>query len=250
MKVVILAGGFGTRLSELTKKIPKPMIKIYGKPILEHILNIYVSYGFNNFLIATGYKSEIIVNYFKKYKKKGTSYKLRGLKKTLNIKFINTGINTMTGGRLKKLEKYFDKKNNEKFMFTYGDGLSNINLNLLKKFHIKNNKIATVSAVRPLSRYGVLKVKKNLALSFEEKKPIMTSWINGGFFIFNSKIFKFIKNKKTVLEKHPLQSLAKKRHLAAFKHEGFWHSFDTKRDIDLINSKFNKKKFLSLIYKN
>ena len=160
-------------------------------------------------------------------------YKLKSINHEIKINFISTGINTMTGGRIKKLSK---KIKNENFMVTYGDGLANINLKKLEKFHIKHKKIATVTAVRPLSRYGILDIKNNSVMSFKEKMKLNYGWINGGFFIFKSNIFKFLKSNTTVLEKFPLESLAKKGQLKAFLHEGFWYSIDTKRDKENLES--------------
>ena len=238
MKVVILAGGKGSRISEYTKKIPKPMIKIKDKPILLHIINIYANQNFTNFYIATGYKSKIIIDYFKKFKLSKNFYKIGENKKIIKINFINTGLNSMTGGRLRRLKKYFKK--NENFMLTYGDGVSNINLKKLKKFHLKKRKIATLTAVRPLSKYGVLNINGSLALSFKEKKQINTGWINGGFFVFNYKIFKYLKKDQTVLEKNPLESISKKRELSAFKHKGYWQCVDTKRDKESLEGSIKK----------
>ena len=233
IKTVILCGGLGTRLSEETKIIPKPMVKIGNIPILCHILNIYSKYGFNDFLLATGYKSKIIENFFKKRK---SNY---------NVKTIYTGKNTLTGGRLLRLKKYFKK--NETFMLTYGDGVSNQNIKELLKFHLKNKKIATVTAVRPPVRFGELSINKNFVKSFKEKPQITGSWINGGFFVFNYEIFKFIKGDSVMLEKYPLEKLSKKKQLIAYKHKGFWQCMDTMRDKKYLNSliKSNKAKWIT-----
>ena len=238
MKVVILAGGKGSRISELTRKIPKPMIKIKGIPMLLHIINIYLSQGFNQFYIATGYKSSVIKNYFKKFKIKKNYYNIFD-KKKVGIIFINTGLSTMTGGRLKRLKEYLK---NESFMLTYGDGMANVNLKRLQKFHLNRKRVGTVTAVRPLSKYGILDISKNLALSFKEKKQLNVGWINGGYFVFNYKIFNYLKNDKTVLEKMPLETLAKKRQLNAYKHDGFWQCVDTKRDKDYLENSINTNK--------
>ena len=215
MKVVILAGGLGTRLSEYTKTIPKPMVLVNGKPIIVRIMNFYSKYGFKNFYIALGYKGEIIKKYFKN-KKFGW-----------NIHLIDTGKNTMTGGRLKRLTKYLK---NEDFMMTYGDGLSNINLKKLLFFHKQNKKLVTISAVRPPARFGYLKISGNTVNYFKEKSNTDNGWINGGFFVMNPKFLKLIKNDKTYLEREPLEKLTKKKQLAAFKHKGFWQCMDTLRD--------------------
>lgn len=228
MKIVILCGGKGTRLSEETIKIPKPMVKIGTKPILIHIMNFYELYGFNDFILATGYKQNIIRDYFKKNK----NFKM--------VRVVNTGQNTLTGGRLLRLKKYFNR--NENFMLTYGDGVTNLNLKNLVKFHRKNNKIATVTAVKPPVKFGELKIKKSLVKQFEEKPQSSAGWINGGFFVLNSKIFKYIKNDSTMLEREPLKKLVKLKQLVAYKHSGFWKCMDTLRDKVLLNQILKKKK--------
>ena len=215
MKVILLAGGFGTRLSEYTKIIPKPMVNIAGKPMLLHIMKLYAKYGFKDFYIALGYKGEIIKKFFNK---KFFDW---------NINFVETGKNTMTGGRLKRLKKYIGK---ETFMMTYGDGLSNINLKKLLKFHKKNKKLVTLTAVRPPARFGAIKLKGQYANYFKEKSRLDEGWINGGFFVMEPEFLKLIKNDNTYLEKEPLEKVTKKRQLAAFRHEGFWQCMDTKRD--------------------
>tara|TARA_B100001063_G_C16694572_1_gene519010 strand:+ start:458 stop:1156 length:699 start_codon:yes stop_codon:yes gene_type:complete len=229
MKVIILCGGKGTRLSEETKKIPKPMVKIGNYPILEHIINIFTKYGYKDFIFALGYKKEIIINYFKK-KKFGK----------LNIKLINTGKKTLTGTRIKKLKKYLG--NDENFFLTYGDGVSNINLNKLLKFHLKNNKIATVTAVRPPARFGEIFLKKNKVKKFDEKNQIRSGWINGGFFVFNKKILNYIPKKDCMLEKEPMVKLVKNKQLNAYKHYSFWQCMDTLRDKELLNKIWKSKK--------
>ena len=228
MKTVILAGGYGSRFYEKTKSIPKPMIKIGGKPIIEHIIDIFVKYGHKDFLICGGYKQNIIKNYFKKYKKR------------INVKIINTGLKTMTGGRLKRLTKYL--LNEKYFFFTYGDGVSDINLNKLLKFHIRKKKIATVSAVIPPGRYGVLNIKNSYVKKFSEKKKGGDGYINGGFFVLSPKVLKYIKNDCTVWENQPMDALSKKNQLVAFKHNGFWHSMDTHRDKKILEEIFKNKK--------
>lgn len=239
MKVVILAGGKGSRIFEFTKKLPKPMIKISGKTILEHIIFIYSKQSFKDFYILTGYKGNIIRKYFDKFKLKKNLYKLKNLNQKIHINFISTGINTMTGGRIKLLSKII---NNENFMMTYGDGLANVDLKKLKKFHLQHKKIATVTAVRPLSRYGILNLKGNSVSSFKEKLKLNYGWINGGFFVFKSSIFKYLKSKKTILEKEPLETLAQKGQFKAFKHKKFWYSIDTKRDKENLEILIKNKK--------
>jgi glucose-1-phosphate cytidylyltransferase len=216
MKVVILCGGLGSRLTEETKIKPKPMVKIYDKPILIHIMYSYYKYGFNQFILATGYKSSYIKNYFNKKKF------------PFKIKIIYTGKNTMTGGRLLRLKKLFKEK--EDFMLTYGDGLSNHNLLKLVKFHKTNKKIATLTAVRPPVRFGELSIKNILVTSFKEKQQFNDKWINGGFFVFNYKIFNYIKNDQIMLEREPLSKLSKNKQLMAYKHKGFWQCMDNMRD--------------------
>ena len=218
MKAVILAGGKGTRLAEYTKLIPKPMVKIKGKPIITYIIKHFYKYGVREIYIASGYKHKIINEYFKKVI----------LFKDLKIKVINTGLNTLTGKRICKLKRYFN--NNENFFLTYGDGVSNINLSKLLKFHIKHKKAATLTAVHPPARFGELKLKKNKLIKFDEKPQLTDGWINGGYFVLNKKFFNFLTNKNEMLEREPIQKLIKKKNLMAFKHNGFWMCMDTSRD--------------------
>ncbi len=228
MKVVILAGGLGTRLSEYTKIIPKPMVKVAGKPILIHIMNHYYKYGFKDFYIALGYKGEIIKKYFKKDRNKW------------NVNLIHTGQKTMTGGRLKRLKRFIGK---ETFMMTYGDGLSDIDIKKLLSFHKKNKKTVTLTAVRPPARFGALKIKGNKVSYFKEKSKVDEGWINGGYFVMEPKFLDYIKNDGTFLEKEPLEKIANKGQLCAFKHNGFWQCMDTKRDkdkLELILRNFGK----------
>ncbi len=219
MKVVILAGGKGSRLSELTKKIPKPMVKINNKPIIVHIMDHFVKYGFKDFIVAAGFKSKIIKNFFdKKHKDR-------------KIEVIDTGLNTLTGGRIKRLQKYLNDKN---FFLTYGDGVSNVNLKKLLNFHIKKKGIATLTAVRPPARFGAIKIKNNKVTVFREKSNLDVGWINGGFFIFEPEIFEFLKTDKTILEEYPLKELGKRRKLFAYKHKSFWQCMDTIRDKEIL----------------
>ena len=225
MKVILLAGGLGTRLSEYTETIPKPMIDIGGKPMLLHIMKHYAKYGYKDFYIALGYKGEIIKKFFNK---KFFDW---------NINLIETGKNTMTGGRLKRLKKYIGE---ETFMMTYGDGLSNINLKKLLKFHKKNKKLVTLTAVRPPGRFGALKLNGKRVSYFKEKSRLDEGWINGGFFVMEPEFIKFIKNDNTFLEREPLERVTKKRQLMAFRHTGFWKCMDTKRDRDELEDIFLK----------
>ena len=241
MKVAILAGGKGTILSELTNQVPKPMVRIGPKPILVHIMNLYLNYGYKNFYILAGYKSNIIKKYFKNFKQSNKSFNYKIDKKKCKITIIDSGQNSMTGGRLKKIKKFLAP--NEEFMFTYGDGLSNINLKKLRKFHKKNKKMITVTAVRPPARFGEILIKNNLVQSFKEKPQVNQGWINGGFFIANSKFLDLIKNDKTILEKFPLEAVAKKKQLAVFKHKKFWKCMDTLRDKLELEKIYKKNKF-------
>ena len=216
MKVVILAGGYGTRLAEYTSAIPKPMVEIGGEPILTHIMKIYKSFSINDFIVAAGYKKEVIINYYK------------NSKEFKNLKIIDTGKDTMTGGRLLRLKPMFTK--NENFFMTYGDGLCSINLDNLIQFHTSHKKIATVTAVHPPVRFGELEINGDDVTKFEEKPQASAGWINGGYFILNSNVFDYIDNDKTLFEKEPMTNLSKNNNLKAFKHEKFWKCMDTLRD--------------------
>ena len=227
MQVVILAGGLGSRLSEHTKLIPKPMVKILNVPIIERIVKFYNKFGYKDFLIASGYKHKIIKEYFKKNLK------------NLNIKVINTGQKAMTGGRVKKMKKYIGKN---RFMLTYGDGLSNVNLSKLLKFHTNSKNFVTLTAVRPPARFGGIKISGKKVKYFKEKSNLDEGWINGGFFVMESKFLEFIKSDKTFLEKEPLENASKKKELIAYKHRGFWQCMDTKRDKDILEKTLKKKK--------
>jgi glucose-1-phosphate cytidylyltransferase len=227
MKVVILAGGLGTRISEYTKFIPKPMIRIKRLPILVHIMKHYAKFGFNEFYVAVGYKGNVIKNYF------------RNKKFTWKINLVDTGKNTMTGGRLKKLTKFLKEKD---FFLTYGDGLCNVNIKKLLKFHLKNKKLVTVTAVRPPARFGAIKLKGNYVSYFKEKSRMDEGWINGGYFVISNKFLKLIKGNKTYLEKEPLEKVTKLKQLAAYRHNGFWQCIDSMRDLILINKKIKQKK--------
>ena len=229
MKVVILAGGFGTRISEYTKTIPKPMIKIKKKPILKLIIDHYKRYGFKDFYIALGYKGEIIKKYFKKNKVSGCK-----------INLIDTGKKTMTGGRLKRLKNLI---NDQTFMMTYGDGVSNVNLKKLLDFHKKNKKLVTLTAVRPPARFVVIRISNKFVNYFKEKSKLDEGWINGGFFVIEPEFLNFIKNDKTFLEKEPLEKISKKKQLIAYKHHDFWQCMDTKRDKDYLEKIINRIKF-------
>ena len=231
-KVIILAGGRGTRISEYSKTIPKPMIEVGGIPIIVHIIKLYMKYGLKTFYIALGYKGKYIEKYFSKKRIKKLSLE------KIQLKFINTGLNTMTGGRLKRLSKYI--ADNENFLFTYGDGVSNINIKKLINFHILNNKLLTVTAVKPPARFGALNINGNIVTYFKEKSQSDEGWINGGFFVFENKIFDYLKSDQTYLEREPLQKISKKSELYAFKHNGFWQCMDTLRDKEILEKKLQK----------
>ena len=245
MKVVILAGGLGTRLSELTKTIPKPMVKIKNHPIIIHIMNHYLNYGLSNFIIAIGYKGFVFKKYFNNYKKDGKFFETKIFKKKCKVKIVDTGSKTLTGGRLKKAAHSLNE--NETFMFTYGDGVSNVNLDKLILFHKKHKKLITVTAVRPPARFGEIIIKKNKVLSFKEKPQVKEGWINGGFFVANKKFLKYIKSDNVILEKEPLEKVVKKKQLCAFKHTGFWKCMDVKRDRDELIEIYKKNKFFSKV---
>ena len=229
IKVVILAGGKGTRISQYTQKIPKPMIKVGNIPMLTHIMRLFKFYGFNNFIIAGGYKIDVI----KKYYLNSKEFK--------NLKIVFTGKNELTGGRILKLKKYL--KNDESFFLTYGDGVSNINLKKLLSFHLKNKKIATVTAVRPPVKFGELSIEKNfLVKSFLEKPQISKGWINGGFFLLNKKIFNYILKTNTMFEQEPLKKLIYKKQLNAFKHNGYWMCMDNLNEKNQLEKIYKEKK--------
>ncbi|MCS7184622.1 MAG: glucose-1-phosphate cytidylyltransferase [bacterium] len=243
MPVVILAGGLGMRLREETEFKPKPMVLIGNKPILWHIMKIYSYYGFNDFIICLGYKGEVIKEYFLFYKalnsdinidlKTGSHYFYNSDTEAWNVTLVDTGLESMTGARVKKVEKYI---NTPYFMLTYGDGVADIDIRKLLKFHISNGKIATVTGVKPPSRFGELRVKKNLVTEFNEKPQASEGLINGGFFVFNRAFFKYLDNSEScTLEREPLQRLAADKQLACYIHTGFWYCMDTIRDVKALN---------------
>jgi glucose-1-phosphate cytidylyltransferase len=229
INVVILAGGLGSRLSEETKKKPKPMVRIGNRPILWHIIKIFITYGFKNFFLASGYKGEEIQKYFNKFK----------FEKSIIVKTVNTGKKSMTGGRILKLKKFFNK--NEDFVVTYGDGVANVNLKKLLEFHKKKKRIATITIVRPPARWGHVTVNNSYVTKFQEKNQLNEGWINGGFFVFNHSVFQYFKKgSKTILEEDVLPLLSKHRQLVAYKHHGFWQCMDTLRDKLFLNKLWKK----------
>ncbi len=238
MKVVILAGGRGTRISEETEVLPKPMVEIGGKPLIWHIMKLYAHYGFNDFIICLGYRGYMIKEYFSHYFMHMSDVTIDLSKNKMDIHYtasepwritlVDTGLDTMTGGRLKRVKKYVG---NQSFLLTYGDGLADINIKKLVAFHKKHKKLATLTAIQNAGRFGVLNINSgNKILSFLEKPKGEGGWINGGFFVLEPGIFNFIKNDDTVWEKEPLEKLAKLGKLNAYKHSGFWGCMDTLRD--------------------
>jgi len=229
MKAVILAGGYGTRLSEETHLKPKPMVEIGGKPILWHIMKIYSHYGINEFVICCGYKAELIREYVQK------------LDEPWTIIPADTGINTMTGGRLKLVKKYVE---NETFCFTYGDTLNDIQIDKLISFHFDKKVLATVTACKPPEKYGLLKIENEKVVDFQEKPHIEGEWVNGGFFVLNPKVFDYIKDDSTVWEKEPMEKLTKDGQLSAYKHRGFYQPMDTISDKNHLEKLWQNNKAL------
>jgi len=237
MKTVLLCGGLGTRLSEETHLVPKPMVQIGEHPILWHIMNIYEKYNYNDFVLALGFKSSVIKNYFLNFYPLNNNLKidltngnvefLKEAHKSWTVTCLDTGAETMTGGRLLRLK---DELQGETFMLTYGDGVSDVNIKELVAFHKSHGKIATFTAVRPPSRFGVIEFDGNQVTSFQEKPQTHDGWINGGFFVFEPQIFDYLENDSTILERSPMERLAQDGQLMAFKHEGFWQCMDTLRD--------------------
>jgi len=238
MKVVILAGGFGTRLSEETELKPKPMVEIGGKPILWHIMKIYSHFGFNDFIICLGYKGYMIKEYFANYFIHNSDLAIDLSSNNIKVHnshcepwkvtLVDTGLNTQTGGRLKRVQKYIGE---ERFMATYGDGVGDINIKELLEFHKKHGKYATVTAVQPSGRFGALNLdERDNIISFEEKPKGDKTWVNGGFFVLEPQIFEYIKGDETLWEREPLENLSKDNQLVAYKHYGFWRPMDTLRD--------------------
>ncbi len=238
MKVVLLAGGLGTRLSEETDTKPKPMVEIGGKPILWHIMKIYSQFGFNEFIICLGYKGYVIKEYFANYfrhqsdltidLKNNTTEIHNSTAEPWKISLIDTGVNTMTGGRIKRIQSYIG---NEPFLLTYGDGVSDVNLKELVEFHQKSGKLLTVTSIQPTGRFGSLEIDEtNTVQKFVEKPKGDGAWINAGFFVCEPSVFDFIHGDETIFEKDPLEKIAEMNQLMAFKHDGFWKPMDSLRD--------------------
>ena len=239
MKVIILAGGFGTRLSEYTEVVPKPMVTVGGRPILWHIMQTYAHFGHNDFYLALGYKSSIIKDYFLNYRAMNSDFtvdlssgsvKSHQIEKTdWMVTLVDTGLDSMTGGRVKRIKPFIGK---ESVMLTYGDGVADINLDALLEFHKSHGKMVTVSAVHPGARFGELEIENKIVTNFQEKPQTGQGWINGGYFIIEPEFFELIDGDNSVLEQEPLQKAAAMGELMAFHHEGYWQCMDTKRDRD------------------
>ena len=249
MKVVILAGGMGTRLAEETDIIPKPMVEIGGKPILWHIMKHYAYFGFNEFIIALGYKQELIKDFFMKYHYLSNSFTVNTksgeitehskMKDEWIVHLVDTGLETITGGRIKRLAKWLA---DETFMMTYGDGVSNVNLKDLLRFHRSHGKLATVTAVRPPARFGGLLFEADRVTEFTEKPQIGEGWINGGFFVLEPGVLDYIEGDATHWEREPLERLAKEGQLMAYHHDSFWQCVDTLRDLRLLHKLWDEGK--------
>jgi len=241
MKVAILAGGLGTRLSEETVVKPKPMVEIGGKPMLWHIMNIYASFGYKEFVVALGYKGEMIKDYFLNYHFRAHSLTVKlksgevaihnGAGEDWIVHLLDTGSETQTGGRIKQLASFIGK---EPFMMTYGDGVANVNIPELIKFHHDHHKLATLTAVRPPARFGQLVFDGDQVARFEEKPQVGEGWINGGFFVLQPEIINYIKGDSSYWEREPLEKLSSDGQLAAYRHENFWQCMDTVRDVQML----------------
>lgn len=249
MKAVILAGGYGTRISEETQLKPKPLIEIGNKPILWHIMKTYSSYGINEFVICCGYKGYMIKEYFANYflHMSDITFDMKKNKMDVHQKhaepwlvtLVDTGIDTMTGGRLKKIKNYVE---NETFYFTYGDGLSDVNIKNLTTFHKRKKTLATITSVQPLGRFGTLNIENDKVINFKEKPAGDGNWINGGYFVLEPGIFDYLENDKTIWERKPLEKLAKEGNLSTYKHSGFWYALDSIRDKNFLEELWSSKK--------
>ena len=248
MKTIILAGGFGTRLSEYTKLIPKPMVEIGGKPIIWHIMNHYARFGYKDFVVALGYKGEVIKNYFLQYYAQNNDFTIdlsNGAVSYINehtrdwrVTLVDTGAGSMTGGRVLRLKNIIG---NEDFMLTYGDAVSNVDISQLVQRYKQAGKLAMVTAVHPTARFGELQVDEDdFVRSFKEKPQVNQGWINGGFFVLSPKVFDYIENDYTTFEAEPLERLAAEGQLKTYRHEGFWQCMDTARDRDMLNKMWDE----------
>lgn len=249
--MVILAGGFGTRLSEYTETIPKPMVTIGGRPILWHIMRSYAHYGHKDFYLALGYKAEVIKEYFLHYRSLNADFTVDLSSGAVDshhtddtdwrVTLVHTGLESMTGGRVKRLKPFIG---NEPFMLTYGDGVANVDLGALLDFHRSHGKLVTISAVHPSARFGELEMVNKRVVAFEEKPQTGQGWVNGGYFIIQPEFFDLIEGDKTILEREPLEKAAEMGELMAYKHEGYWQCMDTKRDRDYLEELWESGKAL------
>ena len=243
MKVIILAGGFGTRLSEYTETIPKPMVTVGGKPIIWHIMRSYAHFGHKDFYLALGYKAEVIKEYFLHYRSLNADFTVDLSNGSIvphqtdetdwKVTLVHTGLESMTGGRVKRLQEFIG---NEPFMLTYGDGVADIDLEALLNFHKSHGKMVTVSAVHPGARFGEIEMQEQQVISFQEKPQTGQSWINGGYFIIEPEFFDLIEGDQTILEREPLEKVAETGELMAFHHDGYWQCMDTRRDRDQLEA--------------
>jgi len=249
MKVIVLAGGLGTRLSEYTETIPKPMVTVGGRPLLWHIMRRYAQFGHKDFYLALGYRAELIKEYFLNYRSLNADFTVElatGSVRPLQtdetdwrVTLVDTGLESMTGGRVKRMQQFVG---HEPFMLTYGDGVANIDFAKLLAFHKKHGKMITVTAVRPGARFGELEITGDQVASFQEKPQMGQGWINGGFFVVQPEFFDLIQGDGMVLEREPLERVARMGELAAYRHNGFWQCMDTKRDKDLLEGLWQSKK--------
>lgn len=252
MKVVILCGGMGTRLSEETEHRPKPMVEIGGKPILWHIMKIYSFYGFNEFILCLGYKGEMIKEYFLNFeilnsdftvdfgnRSKNVQIHNSGTNENWKVTLVDTGLHTLPGSRIKKIEPYIDS---DTFMMTYGDGVADIDINRLKEFHCDHNKIATVTGVKPLARFGILSADDDKVIEFSEKPQMEEGYINGGFFVLNRKVFDYIEaGENSSFEYQSMVKLVQDSELMVYRHNGYWHCMDTIRDMKMLEEEWKKE---------
>ena len=238
---MILAGGKGTRFSEMTDKLPKPMIHAGNKPLLIHIINLYVSYNVKNIIVLAGYKKDIISKFFSESLDRSLNEEDLYQLNDISIKVLDTGLETMTGGRLKRGIEYLN--NDEDFFLTYGDALSDVNLNSLEEFHLLNKPIVTITAVRPPARFGSLELTDNVVEKFGEKDQTKEGWINGGFFVINNSIKDYISDDTTIFEKSPLENVSREGKLMAYKHNGFWQCADTIRELELLEKSISENKY-------
>lgn len=247
MKVILLAGGFGTRLAEYTDVIPKPMVPVGGKPILWHIMKTYAHFGHKDFYLALGYKADIVKDYFLNYRALNSDFSIDLSSGQVTphqldsvdwkVTLVNTGEHSMTGGRVKRMKSFIG---NEAFLLTYGDGVADIDVGELLKFHKSHGKMVTVSAVRPAARFGELELDSQRVVSFQEKPQLHNGWVNGGYFVIEPEFFDLIDGDATLLEREPLERVTQAGELMAYRHEGFWQCMDTKRDHDLLEDLWAK----------